>query len=307
MKEEPDEEKKRRKEEVGNSRKTIQVLKNLFAGGVAGAISRTCVSPLERVKILYQIQISSAKDRSLRETFKNIYQKEGFRGFLNGNGANIVRIVPYSAIQFASYEFFTQLLSGTSKENMTSSKKFLAGAFAGICSILFTYPLDLIRTRISAPVELQRHRGIINSFIGIVKEEGYGALFKGIGPTLMGVAPYVGLNFLTYETCKKFLLEKRKQPLFVIDQLGCGAVAGFVGQTMTYPLDVLRRRMQMQGFSQFHPSYSSTFDCMKKTYQLEGVSGFFRGLIPNYLKVVPSISISFASYEIVKNLIKDTK
>lgn len=79
-----------------------------FAGGVAGAVSRTVVSPLERLKILYQIQSAGRAEysQSVGKSLARIWHEEGWRGFMRGNGTNCVRIVPYSAVQFGSYNFY---------------------------------------------------------------------------------------------------------------------------------------------------------------------------------------------------------
>ena len=82
-----------------------------FAGGVAGAVSRTVVSPLERLKILYQIQSAGREEytQSVRKSLARIWREEGWRGFMRGNGTNCIRIVPYSAVQFGSYNFYKKV------------------------------------------------------------------------------------------------------------------------------------------------------------------------------------------------------
>jgi hypothetical protein len=81
------------------------------AGGVAGAVSRTVVSPLERLKILFQIQ-SAGRDAyklSVGKALTKMWREEGWRGFMRGNGTNCIRIVPYSAVQFGSYNFYKRV------------------------------------------------------------------------------------------------------------------------------------------------------------------------------------------------------
>lgn len=225
------------------------VFKNLLAGGIAGAISRTVVSPLERLKILFQIQNGSGRNeerrrismtavtgdnnfnsrnlnsnpkgifspsstsfpsttttssslnlkekkgmkrKSIQETLSTIKRNEGWRGFFKGNGTNVIRIIPYSAVQFASFEFFKRILLRNRgldlKEGgqLTMEERFLAGAAAGICSVTCTYPLDLIRTRLSLGSEYSKEKTIFGSLKRIYGYEGgIIALYKGIVPTLM--------------------------------------------------------------------------------------------------------------------------
>ena len=82
-----------------------------IAGGVAGAVSRTVVSPLERLKILFQVQ-SVGRDEykgSVSKGLAKIWKEEGFKGMMRGNGTNCIRIVPYSAVQFGSYNFYKRV------------------------------------------------------------------------------------------------------------------------------------------------------------------------------------------------------
>ena len=87
-----------------NSIDANTVFKNLIAGGIAGAVSRTTVAPLERTKILLQLHTMVGKSPKLRQVLKTVWKEEGWRGMFKGNGTNIVRIVPYSAVQFTVYE-----------------------------------------------------------------------------------------------------------------------------------------------------------------------------------------------------------
>eukprot|EP01104_Vermistella_antarctica_P008592 TRINITY_DN2153_c0_g2_i1.p1 TRINITY_DN2153_c0_g2~~TRINITY_DN2153_c0_g2_i1.p1 ORF type:complete len:568 (+),score=98.50 TRINITY_DN2153_c0_g2_i1:376-2079(+) len=296
---------------VRKSGRLQESLKHLFAGGIAGAVSRTCVSPLERLKILFQIGGGVTKYTGVTHALVSIWKAEGPLGYLRGNGTNIVRIFPYSAAQFAAYEYFKSFRVspkgekwfGVVADGLTPLDRFACGACAGIVSVVLTYPLDLVRTRLSAPTELQKYTGIGHAVRTIIKEEGIGAMYKGIAPTVVGIAPYVGLNFMTYETLKKTFLPDEDTNPQIAKKLGCGALAGAVAQTCTYPLDVLRRRMQMQSFGPDYPAFRSTKYCIHHIITTEGWRGFYKGMIPNYLKVVPSISISFVVYELTKTML----
>jgi len=286
-------------------KKQGESLKHLFAGGVAGAVSRTCVSPLERLKILYQVQpASQIRYTGIWDSLRTILKEEGLMGYFKGNGTNVIRIFPYSAVQFAAYEKFSVMFADKETGYLNPLMRLFAGSLAGLTSVTVTYPLDLVRTRLSVQsAEDVHYTGIVNAFTIIVKQEGVGALFKGISATLMGVAPYVGLNFLCYETLKNFVKKNIQPDPSTAQLLSCGGIAGAVAQTITYPFDVLRRKMQMQGFSTHHPVYGTTWQCALHTWRSQSFGGFYRGLLPNYLKVVPSIAITFVVYEKVKKFI----
>lgn len=303
----------------------ITWLKHLIAGGISGAVSRTTVSPLERIKILFQIQSKGAESsyKGVIGTLAKIWREEGLAGYMRGNGTNVVRIVPYSAVQFATYEQLKKILMEEGKTELDTRRRLTAGAGAGIASVAATYPLDIVRTRISVQTahalenmdklpKDARGRPIIPKMPGILetfsviyrKEGGLRATYRGFGATLAGIAPYIALNFQCYEVLRKFFTPAGEAAPSGTRKLVCGALAGCCAQTITYPFDVLRRRMQVTSMSGINYKYSSTFDAIRQMIKLEGILGLYRGLVPNYLKVAPAIGVSFWSYEMAKDFLK---
>jgi solute carrier family 25 phosphate transporter 23/24/25/41 len=128
-------------------------------------------------------------------------------------------------------------------------------------------------------------------------EGGIRALYRGLSPTCIGVAPYVAVNFAVYENMKLWFAFDGKPPSVFV-KLFCGGMAGAVAQTLTYPLDLLRRRFQIMnipGHTEFQ--YKSTLDGLMQIVKREGVPGLYKGCWPNYLKVAPAIAVSFVTYE----------
>ncbi|XP_010549230.1 PREDICTED: mitochondrial adenine nucleotide transporter ADNT1-like, partial [Tarenaya hassleriana] len=166
-----------------------------------------------------------------------------------------------------------------------------------------------------------QYRGMVHALSTVLREEGPRALYRGWLPSVIGVVPYVGLNFAVYESLKDWLVKSRpfgivdNSELTVTTRLACGAVAGTIGQTVAYPLDVVRRRMQMVGWKDASSvitgdgggkaplEYSGMIDAFRKTVRHEGVGALYKGLVPNSVKVVPSIAIAFVTYEKVKDLL----
>ena len=295
--------------------------KDLAAGGIAGAISRTIVSPLERLKILFQLDRSpngsrptgaatgkSVPRRRIWGSLVRIYQVEGVLGYFKGNGTNVIRIVPYSAVQFATYEGVKRLLMRNIPilHDDSTLLKLISGALAGTASVMFTYPLDLVRTRLSLPNNHSVNRGISYCIRQVyVNEGGILALYRGLVPTIVGIAPYVALNFTTYESLKIFISERQNydHELPVLVRLGCGGVSGAVAQSCTYPLDVIRRRMQVAYIDTSHKANIGWIELAQHLYRTEGLIAFYRGILPNLLKVIPAISISFVTYEYSKSFL----
>ncbi|TYH97817.1 hypothetical protein E1A91_A12G255800v1 [Gossypium mustelinum] len=309
----------------------LSICKSLFAGGVAGGVSRSAVAPLERLKILLQVQNPHGiKYNGTIQGLKYIWKTEGFRGMFKGNGTNCARIIPNSAVKFFSYEeaskgilYLYRQQSGNEDAQLTPLLRLGAGACAGIIAMSATYPMDMVRGRLTVQTEMspRHYRGIFHALTTVLREEGPRALYKGWLPSVIGVVPYVGLNFAVYESLKDWLIKIRPfglvedSELGVTTKLACGAAAGTVGQTVAYPLDVIRRRMQMVGWkdaasvvtgdgnSKAPLEYTGMVDAFRKTVRYEGFGALYKGLVPNSVKVVPSIAIAFVTYELVKDVL----
>lgn len=291
------------------------VIAAFMAGGVAGAVSRTIVSPLERLKILLQVQSVGREEYKLSiwRALVKMGREEGWRGFMRGNGTNCIRIIPYSAVQFGSYNFYKKFAE-SSNGDMSAASRLVCGGIAGITSVTVTYPLDIVRTRLSIQsasfAELgkrdrsQKLPGMFTTMVAMYKNEGgITALYRGIVPTVAGVAPYVGLNFMTYEAVRQHLTPDGEKNPSPYRKLLAGAISGAVAQTCTYPFDVLRRRFQINTMSGMGYQYTSIWDAVRVIAAEEGLRGLFKGIGPNLLKVAPSMASSWLSFELVRDFL----
>ncbi|KIJ49521.1 hypothetical protein M422DRAFT_225317 [Sphaerobolus stellatus SS14] len=315
-----------------------QISAYFIAGGIAGAASRTVVSPLERLKIIQQVQprTDNAQYRGVWRSLVRMWREEGYRGFMRGNGINCLRIVPYSAVQFTTYEQLKKLFTNKGTRPLDTPTRLLAGALAGITSVCTTYPLDLVRSRLSiasasisltsttsaastgstlsgssgyhtAASHAAANMGVRGMTLKIMRDEGgVRALYRGLVATAMGVAPYVGINFAAYEALRGVITPPGKTSIG--RKLSCGALAGSISQTLTYPFDVLRRKMQVVGMAKGSTDYkySGAVGALRYILKTEGPAGLYRGLWPNLLKVAPSIATSFFTYELVKEFLGST-
>ncbi|KAI5055934.1 hypothetical protein GOP47_0029455 [Adiantum capillus-veneris] len=284
-------------------------VKELIAGGVAGGFAKTVVAPLERTKILYQTQNATFGSFGLLHSLGFIYQKEGALGFYKGNGASVIRVVPYAALHFTAYEQYRRLMIDYFPigDAPGASVDLLAGALAGGTAVLCTYPLDFARTMLAFQVKdavtgSVPFKGFRDVFSKVVKESGFKGMYRGIAPTLYGMLPYAGLKFYVYERMKSSLPDEQQSSVFV--KLACGAVAGVTGQTVTYPLDVVRRQMQVQAVGPSNEGYTSTFNGLVSIARKQGVQQLFAGLSINYIKLVPSVAIGFTTYDAVKSWLR---
>ncbi|XWW95986.1 hypothetical protein V2A60_003956 [Cordyceps javanica] len=232
-------------------------------GGVAGAVSRTVVSPLERLKILMQVQSvgRDAYKMSVSQALAKMWREEGWRGFMRGNGTNCIRIVPYSAVQFSSYNFYKRHIFETTPGAELTAVTRLSASFAELGN---------------RPQQLP---GMWSTMATMYRSEGgIAALYRGIVPTVAGVAPYVGLNFMVYESVRKYLTPEGEQNPNAARKLLAGAISGAVAQTCTYPFDVLRRRFQINTMSGMGYKYKSLTDAVRVIVAQEGAKGLYKGI-----------------------------
>eukprot|EP00040_Diaphanoeca_grandis_P044869 m.13945 g.13945 ORF g.13945 m.13945 type:complete len:304 (-) comp9928_c1_seq1:154-1065(-) len=270
----------------------------VIAGGIAGAVSRTVIAPIERVKILYQVNVGPSSIRSL---VTDVVQKEGIAKLWRGNSAAVVRVVPYLSLQFLSMEKYKQALD----DHTSLSKNWrvlLSGSCAGVTAVALTYPLDVVRARMALQNEglaKTNYKNMFDALRVVTKEEGAIALYRGIAATTMGAAPYTGLKFFFYES-----LKTSYEKAFGVDEcpqmvrLPAGASAGLLALCTVYPFDVVRRRMQTHKGGAKYPSVWNALTTIART---EGIkSGLYRGLSLNFVKTVPNVAIYLSLYDYVK-------
>ncbi|KAI9261601.1 mitochondrial carrier domain-containing protein [Phascolomyces articulosus] len=310
--------------------------KYLAAGGIAGAVSRTCTAPFDRLKVYLITQTSprpshmksiavNESSSSIVNAVKSIYGQGGFRAFFVGNGLNVMKIIPESAIKFYVFETAKTLLAqftGVEDKNaIPVGARFVAGGMAGLCSQFCIYPVETLKTRImstkigvnnpATAVQAQGRSFVLDTIKSMYKSQGIRAFWPGLTLGLIGVFPYQALDMGIYETLKVTYLrymngqeEKRKSSNDLLPNVlvlwACGMVSGSIGATTVYPLNLVRTRLQAQGTPGHPHHYSSAWDAARKTFQADGVKGFYKGLGPTLFKVVPSVSISYAVYEFSK-------
>uniref|UniRef100_A0A0C9QVJ7 TSA: Wollemia nobilis Ref_Wollemi_Transcript_5675_2092 transcribed RNA sequence n=1 Tax=Wollemia nobilis TaxID=56998 RepID=A0A0C9QVJ7_9CONI len=301
-------------------------LKEFIAGGFAGGFAKTAVAPLERTKILFQTRHGDFQSLGVWKSLGKIFQNEGILGFYKGNGASVLRIVPYAALHFMTYEQYRCLIINHFPAMGTGPiVDLLSGSVAGGTAVLCTYPLDLARTKLAYQVTSSctagpnkglishcvepGYHGVTDVFKKVYREGGFRGLYRGVGPSLFGILPYAGLKFYVYEELKRHVPAEHQKSVAM--KLVCGALAGLLGQTFTYPLDVVRRQMQVQNIpvSQNHttslqlsePQIKGVMEGLITIIRTQGWKQMFAGLSINYLKIVPSVAIGFSAYDAMKS------
>lgn len=281
------------------------------------------------------------------QTIKEIYHQDGPFGLFRGHSATLLRIFPYAAIKFLAYEQIRAIVI-PNKDKETPIRRLVSGSLAGVTSVFFTYPLEVIRVRLAFETR-KEGRSSLRSICKQIYQEGQyrraalpaadaaGAsapaarsgvtvvaapvsglanFYRGFAPTLLGMLPYAGMSFLTHDTVGDLLrlpqiarfttLPKpdnhpsgKPAPLRYWAELLAGGIAGMVSQTASYPLEVIRRRMQVGGaVGDGHRLRIG--ETARLIMRERGIRGFFVGLTIGYVKVVPMAAAAFYTYERLK-------
>ncbi|KAL5227603.1 hypothetical protein ABZP36_015868 [Zizania latifolia] len=273
------------------------------AGAAAGAVAKTITAPLDRVKLLMQargflthsvrvVGESTYKGVGFLEAIADIGKKEGLKGYWKGNLPQVIRIVPYSAVQLFSYEVYKKIFRRKDGE-LTVFGRLAAGACAGMTSTLVTYPLDVLRLRLAVE---SGHSTMSQVAMNMLRDEGLASFYGGLGPSLIGIAPYIAVNFCVFDLMKKSVPEKYKSRPET--SLATALLSATFATLMCYPLDTVRRQMQMKG-----SPYNTIFDAIPGIVERDGLIGLYRGFVPNALKTLPNSSIKLTAFDTVKTLV----
>lgn len=315
---------------------SLQGLGYFVAGGLAGIVSRTATAPLDRLKVYLIAQVANKKaaaqavkegspaaavrhlGRPLIDATKELWAAGGIRSLFAGNGLNVVKVMPESAVKFGSYEAakraFARLEGHTDTKNLQPWSQFLAGGIGGVVSQCMVYPLDTLKFRMQCETVsggLHGNALIAQTAKKMYQQSGIRSYYKGLGMGLAGMFPYSAIDLYVFEGLKRFLLTRKARANHcheedvILNNFATGAIGAFSGAisaTVVYPMNVVRTRLQAQGTILHPPTYTGWIDATRKTIRGEGPRALFKGVTPNLLKVAPSVSISYVVYENSKRL-----
>ncbi|KAF9977243.1 hypothetical protein BGZ73_006606 [Actinomortierella ambigua] len=232
-----------------------------------------------------------------------------------------------------AYEQYKSILMPTRRDE-TPYKKLVAGSLAGVTSVFFTYPMDLIRVRLAYETQVTPYMTLVRKIYNEPAASSSSGqrswlprlqlanFYRGFLTSVVGMIPYAGVSFFTHDVMQEFCRnhipwtlkpkqhrglpdkngEYSRPELRTVAELACGGIAGAVSQTASYPLEVVRRKMQVAGA--LDPKrFAGMMETAKNLYIAKGTRGFFVGLSIGYLKVTPMVAISFTVYERMKVLL----
>ncbi|KAI5646969.1 mitochondrial carrier protein domain-containing protein [Phthorimaea operculella] len=273
-------------------------LKDFLAGGISAAVAKTSVAPIERVKLILQVQHinkvpEDKKYKGIVDAFVRLPKEQGFTSLWRGNFANVIRYFPTQALNFAFKDKYKQVFMSGVDKNKQFFRWFLAnlasGGAAGATSLCFVYPLDYARTRLAADMgkggkEGKREfNGLIDCITKTLKSDGPLGLYRGFIVSVQGIIIYRATYFGLFDSARELLPDPKNTPILLM-WLIAQSVTTVAGIT-SYPLDTVRRRMMMQsGKPPAERQYKSTAHCWATILKEEGPKAFFKGAFSNVLR-----------------------
>ncbi|KAK4939903.1 mitochondrial thiamine pyrophosphate transporter [Elasticomyces elasticus] len=297
-------------------------LQVIISGAVAGLVSRFCIAPLDVVKIRLQLQPHSLSDplslngikgpvyKGAFSTFRAIVREEGVRALWKGNVPAELMYVCYGGIQFTTYRSVTQAQSLLPTRPPPSVESFISGAAAGAAATTATYPLDLLRTRFAAQGSDRIYQGLLGAVRDISRYEGPRGFFRGLSAAVGQIVPYMGLFFTGYEFLHQYIGGTTLP--FGSGDATAGVFASIFAKTAVFPLDLVRKRLQVQGPTRTRyihsniPEYKGVIRGLAAIWQREGYRGWYRGLTVSLIKAAPASAVTMWTYERVLHALIDT-
>jgi len=291
-----------------------QVFTDLAIGGISGAITKTAMSPIERVKLLMQTQdsnpdvISGKVQRysGIGDCFKRVQSEQGFAAFWRGNLVNCIRYAPQQGSALAFNDAIKQLFPKYSAKTHfweSFGVNLFSGGMAGGVANTICYPFDFARTRLASDVGTGKKtfNGIGDCIMKTVRASGITGLYRGWSITVMGAFVYRAGQLGTFAQIMAMNPYKEDKGVtgmlaaFVSAQVARNAVMPF-----NYPFDTVRRRVMLE--SEKAPAdriYKSSLDCAKQVLAKEGLAGMYKGMIPELARGVGG-SMVIVAYDRIK-------
>ncbi|XP_020227830.1 probable mitochondrial adenine nucleotide transporter BTL1 [Cajanus cajan] len=291
-------------------------VREFISGALAGAMTKAILAPLETIRTRMVVGVGS---KNITGSFIQVIEQQGWQGLWAGNMINMLRIIPTQAIELGTFECVKRTMTSVQEKwkqnehpklqigciNMDLSLSWispvaLAGAAAGIASTLVCHPLEVLKDRLTVSPEAYPSLGI--AIRNIYKDGGVGAFYAGISPTLIGMLPYSTCYYFMYDTMKKTYCQTRnKKSLTRPEMLLLGALAGFTASTISFPLEVARKRLMVGALQGKCPPNMAA--ALSEVIREEGLKGLYRGWGASCLKVMPSSGITWMFYEAWKDIL----
>lgn len=280
------------------------LLPKIINGGIAGIIGVTCVFPIDLVKT--RLQSQSIKPRevpqytTMMDCFRKTYYKEGFFGMYRGSGVNILLITPEKAIKLTANDFFRHQLSDRNG-NITLNREMIAGSLAGLCQIVVTTPMELLKIQLQDAGRVQTNGprpSATRIAFNLINEKGITGLYRGTAATMFRDVTFSAIYFPMFANLNKYgpkRIDRPDETVFWASFIA-GCLAGGIAAAAVNPIDVIKTRLQTLKRAEGEQHYTGIRDAFSKIFREEGIKAFFKGAGCRVMVIAPLFGIAQTVY-----------
>ncbi|XP_073995404.1 calcium-binding mitochondrial carrier protein SCaMC-2-A-like isoform X2 [Rhodnius prolixus] len=270
--------------------------KHFLAGGTAGAVSRTCTAPLDRLKVM--VQVTGKTMRPLQGLLQMV-KEGGITSMWRGNGINVLKIAPENAVKFLTYDEIKGMMihSGDVNKTLNSFDRALAAGIAGIVAHTVIYPLEVLKTR----MVLQRTgetQSILRTFLDGFRVNGFNIFFKGFTPSIFGTFAFCAVDLASYEALKRTYQRtiRSDKDISLLVIMCCGFTSSVLGNLVAYPLGMVATYVQFSDNPKLR-GLKMARNIILDRWRNYGFRGMYKGMYLSSIKTIPSVGLTYIVYE----------
>lgn len=303
-------------EDVNTVHQSGEIAKDLFAGTVGGMAQVLCGQPFDTTKVRLQ-SAPPGRYTGAVDAVRQLVQNEGFGGFYKGTLTPLLGVGACVSVQFAVNEamkrFFharnTAAGSASEDPSLRYSQLYVGGAVAGLANSVLASPIEHIRIRLQVQTGTRsaetQFSGPVDAIRQIYRLGGVRNIFRGFGPTLIREAHGMGIYFLAAEACIKQDVQINGITRADVPSWRVCVYGGLAGMSMwitSYPIDVLKSRMQTDDIRPDKKRFQNMRDCWRATVAT-GYRGLWRGFCPTLVRAAPVNAATFYAFDITRNML----
>jgi len=278
-----------------------RVVQNWYYGGVASCCAALCSHPLDTLKVRLQTEVGKGEGGVVKSAVA-IIQNEGFRALYKGLSASLLRQITYSTTRFAVYEGLKeQKMKSDNVTSLPTSYMVLYSMVGGGLGGVAGNPADIVNIRMQAdgrriPSKRRNYKNAIDGLFRIIKNNGWLALFSGLGPNVTRAMLMTSGQLVSYDVIKGKLLSTKYFSDNIPTHFTSSLMAGFIATLVCSPADVTKTRVMNAQPGE----YRSATECFMHILRKEGGRAFFKGFWPSFYRLAPHTIVMFLVLEQIK-------
>ncbi|KAA0199226.1 Calcium-binding mitochondrial carrier protein SCaMC-3 [Fasciolopsis buskii] len=282
-----------------------------ICGGIAGTVSRTLTAPIDRLKVLRQMSVPEVAGKNVIQSWRCMIFEGGIFSLWRGNGVNVLKNCPESAIRFGMHGWLKSVLFPEVQGQLRPEQRLLVAALAGATSLTCTYPAEILKTRMALR-KSSDPKSIASCVRRVYKQGGLLGFYRGYKISMLSYVPYSGMELAIYELLKRRYLEYRERlrrlhgqppggnliPPYVTISLVTTSCC--IPILIVYPANLLRTRFQASE----KPRAGPVWPALLEIWQQSGLRGLYQGLGASLSKTLPSVCITYVVFEFCSDLMR---